>query len=256
MTVGHGNANALRGDHGSGRLYDLTVLYRTPNTQGLLLGLFFLTANEGNDVVDHFGPLVEGLAGTGDCLIGGDYHFLDAKILNGGQRGYVALNRAVGLNRDKAALGAQSLLLCLDDLVMVSINLRDHHGNVGSPAVCAVIGDHGDLCLGVRLLQSLDLILLHIDSAENKGNELLDSCDVLGADNDHVLIFFGQGSGHFPSAVQSLLVGFTRITGRRDQSGDFKIGVILKQGQKTLTNHARCANDADFAFFHSKFSLR
>ena len=81
---------------------------------------------------------------------------------------HIALQAAIGLDGDETALGAQTLALGRDDLDMVGIDLRYHHGNVRGETMGTVIGDHRALCLGVCFLQCFDLVLGHIDSAENK----------------------------------------------------------------------------------------
>ena len=56
------HTETLGGDGGCRRLDDLIVFDGAPYLQRLLLGLFFLTANVGNQVIHHFRPGLEGLA--------------------------------------------------------------------------------------------------------------------------------------------------------------------------------------------------
>lgn len=70
--------------------------------------------------------MVKGLTCTGNGLIGAHQSLADTKILH--QRVQVAGNVAlvaleVGLNGNKAALGAQTLALCGDDLDVVGVDL-------------------------------------------------------------------------------------------------------------------------------------
>ena len=76
MTVGYGNANALCSYFYIVCLNYLAVLDASPNLEGLLLALFFLTANKGNNVVNHLLPFGKGLARTGYCLISCGNYFV------------------------------------------------------------------------------------------------------------------------------------------------------------------------------------
>ena len=56
---------------------DLVVLNLTPDFERLLLALFFLTADERNDVIYHLRPGLKGLACAGNCLICADENVLN-----------------------------------------------------------------------------------------------------------------------------------------------------------------------------------
>ena len=86
------------------------------------------------------------------------------------ERGNVALQGAVGFDGDKATLRPQTLPLVVDDLRVVGVHFWDDHGHVGGPAMSAVVGNDRALQLSVGLLQGADLILLHVNSAEDKIN--------------------------------------------------------------------------------------
>ena len=246
VAVGDGHADALGGDEGSLGLDDDTVLNGTPDAQGLLLGLLLLAADVGDHVVDHLGPLLEGLACTGNGLVGGGHHQGGLELHEGGQSGHVGLDGAVGLHGDEAALRAQSGSLCLNDGQMLGVDLGDHHGHVGGPAVGRVVGDHGDLGAGVLLLQSLDLVLLHIYGAEHEGALFLHGLDVvLGIHHDHVLVLLGHGDVQLPAVAHGLGVGLACGAGGGGQGGDLKVGVIVQQGQEALAYHTGSAHHAD-----------
>ena len=72
-------------------------------------------------------------------------------------------------------------------------------------------------------------------------------------DNNHLLVFFGQGSGELPTSFKSLLVGLACAACACYESGNFEIGVVFKKGQKSLTYHTRGANYADLHLFHNKY---
>ena len=66
-------------------------------------------------------------------------------------------------------------------------------GTSGGKAVCAVVGDNGALGLGVGLLQCLDLLLLHVDGAENEIDFGCDLLNIGGIQHDHLLDALGHG---------------------------------------------------------------
>ena len=75
MSVGYGNSYTLCSYYGSVSLYYLSVFNVSPDSERLLLALLFLTADKGNDVIDHFGPFVKGLSGAAYSLIGSCDYF-------------------------------------------------------------------------------------------------------------------------------------------------------------------------------------
>ena len=255
MTVGNGYAKTLCSDDRTGRGNDFSVFNLTPNSKGLTLALFFLASDKGNEVVNHFGPLLKGLACTGNRLIGGRNHLLDAVLKKGSKSGNVGLNGAVRLNGDKAALSAESLLLRINSRKMCVVDFGNYHGNVGRPSVCGVIGNNGNLRLRITLLKLLGFRLGHIYSAENKINKLVDSRNIVGRKNLHVHYFFGTGRFHLPSAFDNLGVFFACRARACHKSGNFKIRVLVKEHNKSLTYHAGRADNTNFNFLHFKNSF-
>ena len=83
---------------------DFAVLDLTPDFKRLLLALFFLTADERDNVIYHLGPSLKCLAGAGNGLVGA----YDNPVV------------AVLIDEDAHELG-------------------DYHRNIGSEAVCAVV---------------------------------------------------------------------------------------------------------------------
>ena len=179
------DADALAGDREAFRRADDAVLDAAEDAQGLALTLLLLAADIGDDIALHLGPVAEGLAGAGNGLVGGDQSLIGLEFLPGGQGGCIALDGAVGLDGDEAAGGPKALFLEFDDLSVVRIDLRNDHGNVGSPAMGAVVGDDGGLGLSVFFLNGLDLFLGHIDGAEAEihlGGDGFDVFDIFDHD--------------------------------------------------------------------------
>ena len=139
MSVGHGNANALRGDDRSCRGDDNSALDFTPYAKRLALAFFFFTRDERDHVVNHFGPLGEILPCSGDCLIGSCDDFADTVFEQWSQHRHIALDRAVGLYGDESAARAETAALSLDNGEVRVVDLRDHHGNIARPAVCRIV---------------------------------------------------------------------------------------------------------------------
>ena len=136
MSVGNGHSEALSGDVGRGGGNYLVAHDLAPDLEGLLLALLLLAADERNNVVDYLGHGLKGLARAADSLIGAGESLRYLEFVHeGSESGNVALERAVGLDCDKSALGAETLSLGSDDLDVLGIDLGDHHGNVGSMSV-------------------------------------------------------------------------------------------------------------------------
>ena len=89
----------------------------------------------------------------------------------------IALQRAVGFDGNKAAAGAQALALCLDDLCVFVIQLRDDHRDIGSEAVCGVVGHNRALIFRIGLFQCANLFFFHVNGAESKVHAV---CNLLG----------------------------------------------------------------------------
>ena len=169
MAVGNGHADALGCDGDVVAVDDPVALDMAPDLQRLLFALFLLAADIWDDVVDHLGPALKGLSGAGDSLICAGEDLVDLILLfERMDGGYVALERAIRLDRDEAALCAEAFLLSLDDLSVVGVDLGDYHGNVRCAAVGGVVGDNGALGLCVSFFKSFYLVLLHIYGAEHE----------------------------------------------------------------------------------------
>ena len=172
------------------------------------------------------------------------------------QGGHIALERAVGLHGNEAPLGAQTLALRVDDGDVVGVDLGHYHGHIVGPAVGGVVGDDGALQLGVLLLQSPDLLLLHIHGAEAEVHQLRHLLGVgLGVQNDDLLGLLGHGDIQSPAALHGLLVGLSGAAGAGGDGGELEPGVIFHQGDEALTDHAGASDDADFVLFHGMFLL-
>lgn len=96
-----------------------------PDLQRFAFGFFFFAADIGDHVIQNFGHGFERLARAADRLIGGDRRRLYAVFHKGMQGGHVTLQRAVALDRDKAALCAQTLFLRVDDFRVIGVDLGE-----------------------------------------------------------------------------------------------------------------------------------
>ena len=165
------------------------------------------------------------------------------------QGGDIALQAAVGLDRDKAALGAQTLALRGDDLDVVGVDLRHDHRDVRGEAVGAVVGDDGAFCLSVSLLQSLDLGLGHIDGAEDEVHLRGDLLHLGGIQHDHLLDALRHRSGHSPAGADGFLIGLPGAPAGSCQSRQLEPGVIFEQSNETLAHHTGRTDNAHFILF-------
>ena len=229
VAVGNGNTDALRRDDRSACLDDLAVLDVAPDAQRLLLALLLLAADVRDDVVDHLRPVLEVLAGAGDCLVRRRDNYRGLELLEGVKHRRVALDGAVGLAGDEAALRAEALLLELDDIIVLGVQFRHNHRNVGRPAMCAVVGYNGRLGLGIRLLDGADLVLLKVYSGKYKvtrcGNLLHLACVV----DDQILDRLGHRGRHFPTITHGVLVALAGASGRSGNGHDLKPGVVFQK---------------------------
>ena len=254
MPVGHRHAQALCGKARTIGADNLVALDVTPQLQRLLLALFFLAADVGDDVIQNIGEGFKGLARAGNCLIGADQHVGDIILAQRVQGGYIALQAAVGLYGNKAALGAKTLALGGDDVDVVGVDLRHDHRHIGGKAVGAVVGNHGAFCLGVGFLQRFDLLFFHIDGAKDKVHLGGDLCHVGGVQHHQLFRLFGHGGLHQPAAAHSLLIGLAGTAGAGCHSGQAEPRVVFQQGYKTLPYHTGCADDTYIVLFHCSFT--
>ena len=251
MAVGHGHPQALGGDGGGVCVDDDPIFHPAPNLQRLLLALLLLAADVGDQVIHHLRPGLKGLTGSGDGLIGAHQNLLNAIAQQGGEGGDIALDGAVGFHGDKATLGAQPLFLGGDDLQVLGVDLGNHHGHVGGPAVGGVVGHHRALMAGIFLLQGLDGVLGHVHSGEDKVHLAGDGLHVvLGAEQHHVLCHLRDGHVHGPAARYGLLIPLPGRAGAGGQNGEAEPGVVGQQGDETLAHHAGGADDTYFVFMH------
>ena len=120
------------------------------------------------------------------------------------------MQRAVGFNRNKAALCSEPLSLGGDYLYMLRVKLRNNHRNVGSKAVGAVVGDNRTFVPRVFLLKSLYFVLFHSYGAENEVNKRYDFVDIaLSVVNSHIFQLFRNRLLHCPAASDCLLIGLS-----------------------------------------------
>ena len=127
---------------------------------------------------------------------------------------------------------------------MLRIDLRDDHRDIRCPAVCAVIGDDGSLGLRVFLLNSPDLILGHVDSAETEIHFRCYCLDIFDVFDNNALYCFGTGSLQLPPAVDAFTVCLTGAAGTGRYRCHFKPGMIVQQGNKPLSDHTGAAEDS------------
>ena len=252
MAVEHGHADALGSDlEVAVERHDLALggVHMAEHLERFLLRLCFLTGDERDDVAHHLGPVLEGLARAGNRLVGAHNHLARLEFLPRGQRRRVGLNRAVRLDGDKTTSGAQALALVLDHLEVLRVDLRHHHRHVRGPAVGAVVGDHRGLGLGITLFNGANLVLRHVYRREHEINARGHGLGIVAIDDHHVLDIFGHRGFHLPTVADSLgirLAGAVRGSGKRDH---LEPRVILKQRDKTLTDHTGGTKDADLQFF-------
>ena len=131
----------------------------------------------------------------------------------------------------------------MDDLIVLRIDLRNDHGDILCPAVRAVVGDHGGLVLRVIFLDGADLVLGHIHRGEAEIHLCRDSSHLVDIDDLHALILFGHGDIQLPAAADRFLVSLAGASGAGGQDCDIKPGMVLENGQETLSHHSGCAQD-------------
>ena len=252
-----GDTEALGGDGRAFRLDDFAVFHVAPQLQRLLLGLFLLAADVGDAVIHHLRPALEGFTGAGNGLIGANQRAFQTVFQQGMEGRHIALERAVALDGNEAPFGAKTHTLGLNDLQMLGVDLRHHHGNVVRPAICRVVGNNGTFQFGVFLLQCVDLFLLHIHSAEA---EVYHTGQLLGIrfgiQHHQRFCFLRAGNIQRPAATNGFPIRLPGALGAGGNGGELEPGVIFQQGHKPLTHHARAADDADLILFHNRFLLQ
>ena len=216
-----------------------------------------LAADKGDDVVHDLGHGFKRLARAGDRLVGRDGGALDAEFHQGVQEGDIGLQRAVALDGDEAALCPQPPALRGDNGEMVVIDLGNDHGHVGRRTVRRIVGDDGHFELCILFLERLDLLLFHVDGAKDKvheGRELL--CIRFRVQKHHVLCIGGHGDAHCPAVADGLAVRLSRRARARRERHGLKEGMPVKQGDKSLSDHAGRADHADLILFLHRSLLK
>ena len=252
VAVEHRHANALRRDaQRPVERHDLALrgVHMAEHLQRFLLAFGLLAGDERDDVAHHLGPILEGLARAGNRLIGAHHHLARLELPPRGQRRRVGLNRAVRLDGDETARGAQALLLVGDHVEMLRIDFRHHHRHVRRPAVRAVVGDDRRFGFGVFLFDGANLVLRHVHRAKQKidaGGHIGHIGHVL---NNHALDELGHRRLHFPAAADGLLVGLAGAVRGSGEGGQLEPRVVFQQRDETLADHAGGAENADFQFF-------
>ena len=251
VAVAHRDAQALRGDAGRRGLDDLVALDVPPQLERLNLALFLLPADIGDDIIHHLRPGRKGFAGAGNRLIGAGQHFGDAKTEQWVQRGHIALQRAVGLDCDEAALGAEALSLRVDDLGVFGVDLGDDHGNILGVPVRGIVGDYWAFQLGIAFFKRANLCLGHVDGAEH---EIDIACDRLcigdGVPHNKSRQCFRDRRRHSPTRADRFRIGLAGRAGRSREDSDMKPGVVFQQAHKALADHAGRADDAYIVLLH------
>ena len=167
------------------------------------------------------------------------------------QRRNIALQAAIGLDGDEAALRAETAALRLDDADVVGVQLRDDHRHIRRPAVRGIVGDDGTFEPRIALLQCADLVLFHVHGAEHEidhGGELF--CVGLRVENGHFRRLRRDGLRHVPFGADGLTVGLACAVRTGGQSRQLEPRMRGDQKDKALTDHAGRADDADLVFFH------
>ena len=134
---------------------------------------------------------------------------------------------------------------------MICIDFRNNHRNVLGKTMCAVVGDNRALQLCVLFFQSTDNVLLHIDSTEGKinlGSKFL--CIALCIIQDHIPDIFRNRSCHLPASIHCFRIGLALIAAAGCNCSDSKPRMVCQQGDKALTYHAGCADNADSVILH------
>ena len=135
---------------------------------------------------------------------------------------------------------------------MLRVDLRDHHGHIRRPAVGAVVGNHRRLGLRVSLLDGADFFLGHVHGAEHEVHARGHLLHLVHVHHHQLFHSLGHRSGHFPAAAHRLLIGLSGGTGAGGYRHHLVPGMILQQGEKALTHHARGAQNSNSQFlFHN-----
>ena len=216
-----------------------------PNLQRLLLTLLFFPTDVRNHVANHLRPVFKCLTRTGNRLISTNIDVLNAESEKRSKCRNIALDRAVWLNCDKSALCSKSLTLLLNDSSVIRIDFRNHHRNIRSPSMSRVVRYYRSLKLCDLFFKSTDLVLLHINSTEDKINLLTDFFNIISTLNDHILHVRRHLTVDLPSSLYRLGIRFTGRTRRSNHRYTLKPRMIIQQRDKSLSYITCCANNAN-----------
>ncbi len=166
------------------------------------------------------------------------------------------MKRAVALDGDKTAFGAQTLSLRVYNLQVVGVYFGYNHRHVVGKAVGGVVGNYGALGFGVGVFQLFNFVLFHIYGAEAKinlrGNFLPVGGCVHNGDGGKL---FRHRRGHKPF-FYGVLVFFARRVGACRKADGLEPGVVFKQQGKPLSHHTRRAYNSYFVLSHYNYILR
>jgi sortase (surface protein transpeptidase) len=97
-----------------------------------------------------------------------------------------------------------------------------------------------------------DLFFLHIYRTEHEIDFFCDFVDIrFRIHNHHVAVFFGHSAIERPFIAYGFLIGFSCATRGRRQHDDVEPRVVFKQEHKSLSDHARSADNANVVLFHN-----
>ena len=251
VTIRNRNTQALCRDERCFGGNNLVAFYLAPNLQRFFFRLFFFAADERDDIVNHFRPSLEGLACSGNCLIGASQNLLDAILPQRRECRNIALNRAVRLDSNKALLCAEPLSLAGNDVQMFRVYFRNDHRHIRCEPMCRVIGNDRAFSLCIRFFEGTDFILLHVNCTEYEVYHAGNLFDIsLCIQHYHVLHGFRHRGCHCPTAADSCFIGLASRTRGGCQSDNLKPRMTVQQGCKPLTNHTCCTDDTNFPLFH------
>ena len=118
-----------------------------------------------------------------------------------------------------------------------------------------VVGDDRAFQLGVPLFKRLDLVFFHIDRTEDKVDLPGDLFRVgFRIHHDHGFDALRNRIGHMPLFADGFRIGLAGTVCARRKDDRDKPGVICRQQNESLTDHASCTNDTDSEFFHDESS--
>ena len=252
MAVEHGHADALRSDlEAAVERHDLALvgIHVTEHLERFLLALRLLAGDERDDVAHHLRPVLEGLARAGNRLIRADDDLARLEFLPRGQRRRVRLDRAVRLDGDEAARGAEPLALVLNHREMLRVDLRHDHRHIRRPTVGAVVGDDRGLGLRVLLFDCANLVLRHVHRGEDEIDAIGHAGHIGDVMHRHALDVLGHRRFHLPAGADGLFIGLSRTVRGRGEFDHLKPRVVLQQRHKTLADHTCGAKNADLQLF-------